>query len=190
MQASQRIGREIRRECDPKAVISFLKCFSSRIERILEDKFMIKCIKKDDRVLISVYSPKTMKHILEKLDEAYLYWAGIQIAMLHEDKVIPALGALSLLELAGIERNFVVVNERGEKLFLYGRDLFKNSIKEAHLENLSCTRGIVIVLNEEMIGLGWGRVKNPRFNRRTKKVIEFDYIENLIDLGWYLRSGV
>ncbi|HID41170.1 MAG TPA: hypothetical protein EYP33_03330, partial [Pyrodictium sp.] len=77
---------------------------------------------------------------------------------------------------------YVVVKARGEKLFLYGRDVLPESIATYRpMPKGRCRRYPVLVVNERIEPLGWGR---PRRGRDSI------YIENILDAGWYLRSGV
>ncbi|WP_456471820.1 NIP7 pre-PUA domain-containing protein [Methanocaldococcus sp.] len=66
--------------------------------------------------------------------------------------------------------NYCIVNEKGETLFLYGRDIFKKSI----LEIKGSGRLAVFNKNREFLGIG---------------IKEGDIIKNVKDKGWYLREG-
>jgi 60S ribosome subunit biogenesis protein NIP7 len=68
-------------------------------------------------------------------------------------------------------KNYVVVNKKGETLFLYGRDVFKSSILEIN------GGGKVAVFNKNKELLGVGNYGGG------------DIIKNIIDKGWYLRKG-
>jgi 60S ribosome subunit biogenesis protein NIP7 len=69
-----------------------------------------------------------------------------------------------------ITNNYAIVNEKGEILFLYGRDIFKESVVKVK------GSGRIAVFNKskEFLGIGlWdGRM-----------------IKNIKDKGWYLREG-
>jgi 60S ribosome subunit biogenesis protein NIP7 len=69
-----------------------------------------------------------------------------------------------------ITNNYAIVNEKGETLFLYGRDIFKESI----IEVKGSGRIAIFNKNREFLGIGlWdGKI-----------------IKNIKDKGWYLREG-
>ena len=80
-------------------------------------------------------------------------------------------------------RKIVVVNERGEMLFLYGRDLFTSSIVEAKGfgEN-----ELVFVYNRRGDVIGMGR---SRFPAEMLEEVSDDrvFVDNLVDRGEYIR---
>ncbi|BEP18060.1 hypothetical protein PYJP_14120 [Pyrofollis japonicus] len=117
---------------------------------------------------------QTLKHPVE------IITAGIHSFRIKK-KVLPLLGFTSIIRRYGLTpmKGYAIVNEKGEKLFLYGRDVFSNNIIE--LREPGCRQGYIIVLNMYKEPLGWGKV------RRDHDTI---YIQNVIDAGWYLRSGV
>jgi len=109
---------------------------------------------------------------------------GVHIARLRRGRLTPLLGLCSLLARYRLRprQGYVVVKARGEKLFLYGRDVLPESIATYWpMPRGRCERYPVLVVNEWMEPLGWGR---PRRGRDSI------YIENILDAGWYLRSGV
>ncbi len=81
-----------------------------------------------------------------------------------------SLEGMSLIS-KDITKNYVVVNKKGETLFLYGRDVFKSSILEIN------GGGKVAVFNKNKELLGIGSYGGG------------DIIKNIIDKGWYLRKG-
>lgn len=81
-----------------------------------------------------------------------------------------SLEGMSLIS-KDIAKNYVVVNKKGETLFLYGRDIFKSSILEIN------GGGKVAVFNKNKELLGIGSYGGG------------DIIKNIIDKGWYLRKG-
>ncbi|MCS7118685.1 MAG: NIP7 N-terminal domain-related protein [Archaeoglobaceae archaeon] len=81
------------------------------------------------------------------------------------------------------EKKKIWVNEKGEMLFLYGRDLFTESIiKVGEFEQ----NEVVFICNRfgDIIGIGKARFKADQIlKQENKKVV----IENLVDRGAYLR---
>jgi 60S ribosome subunit biogenesis protein NIP7 len=69
-----------------------------------------------------------------------------------------------------IINNYAIINEKGEMLFLYGRDIFKESI----IEVKGSGRIAVFNKNREFLGIGFWDNK---------------MIKNIKDKGWYLREG-
>lgn len=69
-----------------------------------------------------------------------------------------------------IINNYAIVNEKAEALFLYGRDIFKESI----IEVKGFGRIAVFNKNREFLGIG---------------LFDGKIIKNIKDKGWYLREG-
>ncbi|ENN96386.1 hypothetical protein J422_02899 [Methanocaldococcus villosus KIN24-T80] len=69
-----------------------------------------------------------------------------------------------------IINNYCIVNEKGETLFLYGRDIFKSSI----LKIKGYGRIAVFNKNREFLGIGY---------------YSGEIVKNIKDKGWYLREG-
>jgi len=79
----------------------------------------------------------------------------------------------------------VFVNEKGEMLFLYGRDIFAESVIDVTKD--VDENDIVFVCNAKGDILGIGKT---RFNAKRIKEVEKDrvVVENLVDRGEYLRK--
>ena len=84
------------------------------------------------------------------------------------------------------KRKRVYVNDKGEMLFLYGRDLFSISIVKV-TEDVR-ENDIVMVCNKDGDILGIGK---SRFDSEVIRSVEADrvVVENLIDRGEYLRKS-
>jgi ribosome biogenesis protein Nip4 len=93
------------------------------------------------------------------------YALGVEIGRLHN-------GFLPSIELADVICELTdaktVINEQGEKLFSYGRDVFVQNI-------IKGDEGYQIVMNKdgEVLGLGF---------------FDGDMLKNVIDKGFYLRG--
>ena len=110
--------------------------------------------------------------------------AGVHIARIRRGKLTPLLGLAQVLrrEAKRYRAGYVVVTEHAEKLFLYGRDVFPQSIEVIVEYTGSCSKyDMYLVLDKRMEPLGWGRLV-----KRDNRI----YIQNIVDAGWYLRSGV
>ncbi|NOZ88669.1 MAG: hypothetical protein GXO15_01945 [Crenarchaeota archaeon] len=111
-------------------------------------------------------------------------FAGVPVALLRGARLLPTLGLLSLAERAGItpRRHYVVVGEHAANLFTYGRDIFEESLEKTEIDESCARQGIPLVVVDPEGGLlGYGA---PR--RKAGRLL----IHNLLDVGWYLRSGV
>ncbi|MGC8555872.1 MAG: hypothetical protein ACP5NG_02520 [Conexivisphaera sp.] len=98
--------------------------------------------------------------------------AGVHAARICGGRIEPLMGLLSALW-GQVDRGYIVVNERAEALFLYGRDIFPSSV----LRRSDSPCGIYAVLNVRREPLGWARKRGRVYS-------------NLLDAGWYLRSGL
>lgn len=118
-------------------------------------------------------------HTLDRIEKSWIC-AGIKIG---------EVGRRLRLSLEGTfwigrnDRKKVWVDDRGEMLFLYGRDLFSSSIIRASDFGES---EIVLVANRygDIIGIGKSRLPSDKIKEvEPDKVV----IENLVDRGEYLR---
>jgi len=87
--------------------------------------------------------------------------------------------------LAKREKKRVYVDEKGEMLFLYGRDIFARSVVKVTDDVKE--NDVVFVCNKRGDILGLGK---SRFNADRYKKVEEDrvVVENLVDRGEYLRK--
>ncbi len=117
--------------------------------------------------LVSREAEKLLTHLGE------VYCIGLSLGELKRKKF--RLGLEGAFLIAKESKNKVIVNERGEQLSLYGRDIFINSVlKYPPLkENMKC---LIVNRQEEPLALGVFR---------GGKV----FVENIKDRGWYLRKG-
>ncbi|MEB3756842.1 MAG: hypothetical protein GSR79_08320 [Desulfurococcales archaeon] len=124
-------------------------------------------------------SPSLEKRVKKLLTEKINpYSVGLHVATIKKREIKPSLDLARYIARQCKPDNYkhTIVSSRGEQIFLYGRDVFKENIIEAP-EN----EGLLIVLNAEKEPLGWGYLK--RLN--GKELL----IENIKDVGWYVRSG-
>jgi len=111
-------------------------------------------------VTLNVYSAGDYLGLLARARSGYIFKPGLPLA--HR--------------LAGLCNTSIkchVVDERGEKVFLYGKPVDLSHV-------ISLGRGVTVVINRVGEALGWGRLKAIK----GKMVLE-----PLADLGWYLRRG-
>ena len=105
------------------------------------------------------------------------FTAGIHVARLCRGRLHPLLGLLAVID--GVRDHYAVVDEEAEKLFLYGRDVFRERVVELKVAE-RCGSQPLIVVNRFGDPLGFAAY------RPQGRVI----LANLLDAGWYLRSGV
>lgn len=98
------------------------------------------------------------------------------------NRLILSLEGAGMAHKAGCKVPFVTVNENGERLVLYGRDVFGQSIIDASID-IQANQNLIILNNKlEIIAIGRARFPNPLlFKEDSTTVI------NLLDIGYYLR---
>ena len=107
--------------------------------------------------------------------------AGILIGHLG-NRFIPSLEGAGIVYKAGCKLPFVTVNENGERLVLYGRDVFGQSIIDASID-IRANQNLVILNNKlEVIAIGRARYPNPLIFKQDSITVM-----NLLDVGYYLR---
>lgn len=123
---------------------------------------------------------KDLAEFLKKLDTDVVYNAGIKVGEVGNRLRLSLEGSFWLVRK---DKKKVWVNERGEMLFLYGRDIFSSSVVRAgdFGEN-----EIVFVSNKHGDIIGIGKSRFP-----AEKIWDVDpdrvVIENLTDRGEYIR---
>jgi 60S ribosome subunit biogenesis protein NIP7 len=107
--------------------------------------------------------------------------AGILIGRLGNRLSLTLEGA-GIVYRAGCKVPFVTVNENGERLVLYGRDVFGQSIIDASID-IRANQNLVILNNKlEVIAIGRARYPNPLLFKQDSITVM-----NLLDVGYYLR---
>ena len=110
------------------------------------------------------------------------YCGGLPIGNLHKKKFFPSITFFDVVSRYSKNFLYVIVNSNGEKLILYGRDIFGNSIEYASpgIEENS----IILILNKskEFLGVGRSRYSTTKIKENGKVTIN-----TLLDLGTYLR---
>ncbi|MFP3263511.1 MAG: hypothetical protein RXQ62_03565 [Nitrososphaeria archaeon] len=100
------------------------------------------------------------------------FLAGVHAARICGGRVEPLMGLLSALW-GSIDRGYLIVDERAEAVFLYGRDVLPRGV----IRRSPSPCGTYAVLNRRREPLGWARRRGRVY-------------ANLVDAGWYLRSGL
>ncbi len=81
------------------------------------------------------------------------------------------------------KKKWIIVSDKGEILFLYGRDIMRGSIIKWDPSIRKGDR--VVIMNRRGEALGVGRVVKGLKKAKNTDIV----VKNLIDRGWYLRKG-
>ena len=113
----------------------------------------------------------------------YSFYGGLQIGNIQKKKFIPSITFFDLVAKHSNSFLYVIVDCNGEKLILYGRDIFGNSILYAS-QNIE-ENSILLILNKtkELLGIGRARFHTTKIKTNGKVTIN-----TLLDIGTYLRS--
>ncbi len=135
-------------------------------------------IKEGERKEVYAVS-KDLEQFIGKLNEVAF---GIKIGEVGKRFRFTVEGAFFLVKR---NKKKVYVNEKGEMLFLYGRDIFRESIVDVTDDVRE--NDIVFVCNKkgDIIGIGKARFGRDRiFDVEEGRVV----VENLVDRGEYIRK--
>nr|MDO8113815.1 hypothetical protein [Candidatus Sigynarchaeota archaeon] len=96
-------------------------------------------------------------------------------------------GATELAKSGAARKNWVKLNDEGEKSFLYGQDIKKADLHSVCERGITHNRGICLVLNAlgECIGIGKLEARDPTFKKVSDEEI---LVKNVVDRGVYLRN--
>ena len=164
--------RELKKK-ELKILKNALRFFRS--EDILE-KYKIFVVERDKK---EVYvATKEIHSLNSKLNFKHL---GIKIGEIGKRLRLTLEGAYLIVK----NRKRVFVNETGEMLFLYGRDIFASSVIKTDRDVME--HDIVFVCNKDGDILGIGK---SRYDAARIKDVEKDrvVVENLVDRGEYIRG--
>lgn len=134
----------------------------------------------DDSNIISVgrnyyYAEESLRNIVEKINRD-VFSIGLFLGSRQGKVFYPSSAFIDLLSKSeGSEKKKIYVNEQGERLFLYG----KNILMESIINSNNLDNGYVFVQNIHDENLGYGL-----FQKQGKDLI----VKNLLDKGYYLRK--
>ncbi len=137
-------------------------------------------IVEDERKNLHMCTPEIFQ-LINGVSGINLRWAGIKVGEMGSRRVRFTLeGAYHI----GGRRKRVFVSERGEMLFLYGRDVFASSV--VGLDRDVEENDVVFVVNRDGDVLGLGKMRYPpeRIKHLDKGTVA---VQNLVDRGEYLR---
>ncbi len=143
--------------------------YGASLKEVLHGRELL--VAKNGRRVVSVASRKVLETLKRMRREPYS--AGLAIGEIKRGEF--KLGLEGAYLIAGRAKKYVKVNEKGEQLVLYGRDVFINSV----VEQGEIEKGdpcFILNLRGEPLALGRVRMGNI-------------FVENLQDRGMYLRKG-
>ncbi len=136
-------------------------------------------VRENDRKEV-IFASRDLAEFINQLKNIYFF--GIKVGEVGRRFRFSLEGAFWLVK---NDKKKVWVNEKGEMLFLYGRDIFKASVlKVGDFDE----NEIVFVCNKygDIIGIG-----KSRFPSNMLKFVDEDrvFVENLVDRGEYIRGN-
>ncbi len=157
----------IRREFDKWGIFNYI-----------QDKvFIIKESQKNNKELFVI--PLILKNFIYC---PYSYYGGLQIGILQKKKFLPSITFFGIVAKYGNSFLYIIVDCNAEKLILYGKDIFGDSIIYAspYIQQNS----LILILNKskEFLGIGRSRFEATRIKENGKVTVN-----TLLDLGMYLR---
>jgi|Deesub1362A_J573_1020465.scaffolds.fasta_scaffold00036_117 60S ribosome subunit biogenesis protein NIP7 len=131
---------------------------------------------------VLLMSPSLIRYIkgLNKNSREVITSAGIKIGELGRRFRISLEGGELLSK--DVLKKWIIVRERGEMLFLYGRDIFGTSVEICSGD--IAENDLVFVFNRNRGFLGIGRARVDAKRMKEDRVV----VENLVDKGEYLRK--
>ncbi|NOZ58651.1 MAG: hypothetical protein GXO66_03625 [Euryarchaeota archaeon] len=144
--------------------------YGASLRALLRGRVLL--VASNGRRAVSV-APRKVGQVLRKLKREP-YCAGLEIGELRRGRF--RLGLEGAYLIAGRAEKYVRVNQKGEQLVLYGRDVFIGSVVEQGELNKGDP---CLILNERGEALAIGRVEGEG------EV----FVANLRDRGMYLRKG-
>lgn len=128
---------------------------------------------------VEVFSPsQEVFALLSRLPLDSLYSLGLYMGMMKPGSWYkPGLPFAHRLAPHCGRVKCIVLDENGEKYFLYGRTVYAEN-------TVSWTAGPALVVNLKGEALGWGVGKIANIGGRRRRVVE-----PIWDMGWYLRRG-
>ncbi|HEU4443440.1 MAG TPA: hypothetical protein VFR94_02080 [Nitrososphaeraceae archaeon] len=108
---------------------------------------------------------------------------GLAIGQIRNKKFIPSLSGAEIIAKHSRRFPYVMINEIGEALVLYGRDIFGDSVKEVSKGLDQNQTAIILNQNRESIGIGHTRFSGENLFRKGEVTVY-----TTVDAGIYLRN--
>jgi 60S ribosome subunit biogenesis protein NIP7 len=146
-----------------------------------KDKSLLVTQKDDTKKVLIWLVSNTMEKLMIPMTHSYSL--GLAIGELRKE-FVPTIAGADLFARYGKRNKFyVVLNEKAEKLVLYGRDIMGESVVEA--STALAENELVILLNSSFDALGIGRTRFSGNSLLEKGRVTFTTIT---DAGYYLRE--
>ncbi len=110
------------------------------------------------------------------------YYGGLPIGILQKKKFLPSITFFSNVAKYGNSFLYVIVDCNAEKLILYGKDIFGDSIIFASPDIQENSLILILNKSKEFLGIGRSRFEGTRIKENGKVTVN-----TLLDLGIYLR---
>lgn len=123
--------------------------------------------------------------LLEINEQIKPYSVGLALGEIKGEEFHLSLGGA--YEIAKHSTKKIIINSDAEQLFLYQRNVLCKSIIFCNENYYEKER--LLVMNDKGDCLGIGRLLLPAKELMKKENANVEALQNLIDLGWYLRKG-
>ncbi|WP_167827772.1 PUA domain-containing protein [Pyrolobus fumarii] len=159
-----------------------LACYLDQpYHRLLREYVVVNVVLEDGRIEI-LLTPRYSANLLSLLPCEHVYTMGLHVASIHRRDLRLHLSLGQLIEHV-ITRSYIIVREKPLRKLLYGRQVFVS--EDEYIEYVpppreECKR--VAVLDENRRFAAWGVIRQASGGKLL--------IKPLVDVGWYLRSGV
>ncbi|HUT82235.1 MAG TPA: PUA domain-containing protein [Candidatus Bathyarchaeia archaeon] len=113
------------------------------------------------------------------------YSVGLGLGEIKDEEFHLSLGGA--FEIAKLSKKKVIINSEAEQLFLYQRNVLSKSI--IFCDETFYEKERIFVMNEKGDCLGIGKLLLSAKELRLEENANKEALQNLMDLGWYLRKG-
>lgn len=144
---------------------------------IKEKIFVIKDSQNNNKELFVI--PLNLKNFIYC---PYSCYGGLPIGILQKKKFLPSITFFGIVAKYGNSFLYVIVDCNAEKLILYGKDIFGDSIIFASPDIQENSLILILNKSKEFLGIGRSRFEATRIKDNGKVTVN-----TLLDLGIYLR---
>ncbi len=110
---------------------------------------------------------------------------GVWVGEVKEENFNPSLELMQLIA-PHIRGRTMYLTERGSQIFVYGHNVLAQSVKKVTRD--VSKNDIVLVRSFEGLPIGMAKIlENPKKIRKMND--DEVFAKNLLDVGWYIRSG-
>lgn len=180
MQACEKIDLDLRILCEDAIVSEVHNVLKKCYDVNLSNSLTLLCKRAKEHIDIFIMSKTCIDKVLKRVivyAQQHIVSMGVHVFRKKSNKLLPMLGLLNFIK---PRKGYVVVSYEGIKHFLYGKDILHNNIIEIVEFPADCKLPYIVV-GPKGEAVGYGRL----IVFKGKPLIR-----NVLDLGWYLRSGV